>query len=77
MTRKRFVKLAMGLGLGRNNSNLLAKDKYTYRKSYAEAWNSYAATLLHNLRLYYSPDEPSAEIFIRDIDYLEAHRNER
>ena len=77
MTRKRFVKLAMGLGLGRNNSNLLAKGKYTYHKPYAEAWNSYAATLSHNLRLYHTPNEPGAEIFIRDIDYLEAHRNER
>ena len=77
MTRKRFVKLAMGLGLGRNNSNLLAKGKYTYRKPYAEAWNSYAATLSHNLRLYHGPDEPGAEIFVRDVDYLEAHRNER
>lgn len=77
MTKKRFVKLAMGLGFGRNNSNLLTKSKYAYHKSYAEAWNDYASTLSHNLRLYHTPNEPGAEIFIRDIDYLEAHKNER
>lgn len=77
MTKKRFIKLAMGLGLGRNNSNLLTKSKYTYHKSYAEAWNDYASTLSHNLRLYLASDGPGTEIFIRDVDYLEAHRNER
>ena len=67
----------MGLGLGRNNSNSLAKGKYTYHKSYAEAWNDYASTLSHNLRLYLTADKSGAEIFARDVDYLEAHRNER
>mgnify|MGYP004539352591 CR=1 FL=1 len=77
MTRKRFAKLMMGLGLGRNSSNLLTKSKYTYHKSYAEAWNDYASTLSHNLRTYLTCGESCAEIFIRDVDYLEAHRNER
>lgn len=77
MTRKRFIKLLMGIGLQRNEAEVFAYWKHKWHKPYAQTWNDYAATLSRNLRFSYSPDYPGGEIILKDLKYLELHRNER
>lgn len=70
MTKKRFIKLLMGIGIPRNQAEVFAYWKHKWLKPYA-------ATLSHNLRFSYSPGEPGEEIILRDLKYLELHKDER
>ena len=76
MTRKRFTRLLMGIGLQRNDINFLAECSYTFHKPYAKTWNNYATTLSHNLGFCYS-GHPDEKAVLKDLKYLELHRNER
>lgn len=77
MTKKRFIKLLMGIGISRNQAEVFAYWKHKWLKPYAQSWNDYAATLSHNLRFSYLPGEPGEDIILRDLNYLELHKNER
>lgn len=76
MTRKRFTKLLMGVGFQRNEAEVFAYWKRKWRKPYAETWNNYAVTLLRNLQSWYT-GELNVEAVLRDLNYLELHKNER
>ena len=76
MTRKRFTKLLMGIGFQRNEAEVFAYWKCKWRKPYAETWNDYAATLSRNLQSWYT-GELNVEAVLRDLNYLELHKNER
>lgn len=76
MTRKRFDKLLMGIGFQRNEAEVFAYWKCKWRKLYVEIWNNYAAILLRNLQSWYT-GELNVEAVLRDLNYLELHKNER
>lgn len=76
MTRKRFTKLLMGIGFQRNEAEVFAYWKRKWRKPYAQTWNDYAATLSRNLQSWCT-GELNGEIILRDLNYLELHKNER
>lgn len=76
MTKKRFTKLLMGIGFQRNEAEVFAYWKRKWHKPYAQTWNNYAATLSRNLRFCYS-GEPGEKIILKDLNYLELHKNER
>ena len=77
MTKKRFIKLLMGIGIPRNQAEVFAYWKRKWLKPYARSWNDYAAILSHNLRRCYGLEESCEEVILRDLKYLELHRNER
>ena len=66
----------MGIGFQRNEAEVFAYWKRKWRKPYAETWNNYAATLLRNLQSWYT-GELKVEAVLRDLNYLELHKNER
>lgn len=76
MTKKRFTKLLMGIGFQRNEAEVFAYWKHKWHKPYAQTWNNYAATLSRNLQSWYT-GELNGEIILKDLNYLELHKNER
>ena len=66
----------MGIGFQRNEAEVFAYWKRKWRKPYAETWNDYATTLLRNLQSWYT-GELNVEAVLRDLNYLELHKNER
>lgn len=78
MTRKRFTKLLMGLGFQRNVVEVFAYWKRKWRKPYAKAWSDYvAATLSCNPQSWRHIGELNEETVLRNLNYLELHKDER
>lgn len=77
MTKKRFIKLLMGTGLQRNQAEVFAYWKHKWFKPYAESWDDYVVALSHTLQFSYSPEYPGEEIILKDLKYLELHKDER
>lgn len=76
MTRKRFVKLLMGIGFQRNDAEVLAYWKRKWRKPYAKTWNDYAKVLSSNFQTWYYA-QSEREAVLKDLNYLELHKNEK